>query len=327
MANILKVKNLQTYFFDDASPVRAVDDVSFEMPKGKTFAVVGESGCGKSTLALSLFRLVPPPGRITGGKIVLDGIELTALKEKELGRIRGRRIGLILQDSLSSLNPALRIGTQITETIRRHFSRTRKQAKMEALELMERVRLPEIERLFRTWPHTLSGGQRQRVALAIALAAQPDVLVADEPTTALDVSVQNQILALLQELQQERALSILLITHDLGVVAQTAHHVGVMYAGKMVEQGRIEDVFRAPAHPYTKALLQAAPTFTSGPQFQPALIKNVLPGACPNLRDLPTGCAFHPRCGEAKHECSQTIPRIARLNKKQQVACILYQNA
>ncbi len=259
MSPLLKIQGLQTYFFKPNETLRAVDGIDLEIHPGETLALVGESGCGKTTTAQSIFRLVPPPGRIVGGAIEFRGQNLLSLPEKQMGSIRGKEMGLILQDPLSALNPVLRVGEQISEVIRHHFDLDRKTAKHRALELMDRVRLPDAGMIYNCYPHQLSGGQRQRILIAIALAGQPALIVADEPTSALDVSLQSQILALLKELKKEFQLSLFLITHDLGVVAQIADRVAVMYAGKIVEQSTTEALFAAPRHPYTATLLEAIP--------------------------------------------------------------------
>ncbi len=259
MIPLLKIQGLKTYFFKPKETLRAVDGIDLEIHPGETLALVGESGCGKTTTAQSIFRLVPPPGRIVDGAIEFRGQNLLSLPEKQMASIRGKEMGLILQDPLSALNPVMRVGGQISEVIRHHFDLDRKTAKHRALELMERVRLPNAGMIYNCYPHQLSSGQRQRILIAIALACRPALIVADEPTSALDVSLQSQILALLKELKRDFQLSLLLITHDLGVVAQIADRVAVMYAGKIVEQSATEALFAAPRHPYTMALLEAIP--------------------------------------------------------------------
>ncbi len=261
---LLKIQGLKTYFFKPQETLRAVDDVDLEIYPGETLALVGESGCGKTTTAQSIFRLVPSPGRIVDGAIEFRGQNLLRLPEKQMAAIRGKEMGLILQDPLSALNPVIRVGEQIAEVIRHHFDLDRKTAKHRALVLMEKVRLPNAGMIYSCYPHQLSGGQRQRILIAIALACRPALVVADEPTSALDVSLQSQILALLKELKIDFQLSLFLISHDLGVVAQIADRVAVMYAGKIVEQSATEALFAAPRHSYTMALLEAMPRLAFG---------------------------------------------------------------
>ncbi len=259
MSPLLKIQGLKTYFFKPQETLRAVDGIDLEIHPGETLALVGESGCGKTTTAQSIFRLVPPPGRIVDGAIEFCGQNLLSLPEKQMASIRGKEMGLILQDPLSALNPVMRVGEQISEVVRHHFDLDRKTAKHRACELMERVRLPNAGMIYNCYPHQLSGGQRQRILIAIALACRPALVVADEPTSALDASLQSQILTLLKELKMDFQLSLFLITHDLGMVAQIADRVAVMYAGKIVEQSATEALFAAPRHPYTMALLEAIP--------------------------------------------------------------------
>jgi len=265
MEPLLRIESLKTYFFKKEGVLRAVDDLDLEILPGETLALVGESGCGKTVTALSIFRLVPPPGQIIDGTIEFRGHNLLSMSEKQMRSIRGKEMGLILQDPLSALNPVMCVGEQISESLRYHFSMKRKRAKLQALELMERVRLPNVEMIYKSYPHQLSGGLRQRVLIAIALACKPALVVADEPTTALDVSIQSQILALLKELKEEFQISLLLITHDMGVVAEMADRVAVMYAGKIVEQAATQPLFKQPLHPYTEALLNAIPRIEFAP--------------------------------------------------------------
>lgn len=265
MTPLLKVENLQVCFFKKEERACAVNGISFEIFPGETLALVGESGCGKTTTAHALFRLVPAPGRIVAGAIALREKNLLALEEKQLNAVRGKEMGLILQDALSALNPVMRVGEQIAEVLRRHLSLDKKAARREALAWMEKVRLPNVEKMYDQYPHQLSGGQRQRVLIAIALACRPALVVADEPTSALDVSVQSRILALLQELKNELQLSMLWITHDLAVVAQIADRVAVMRAGKIVETAATAKLFTQPQHAYTQSLLAAIPRIAFAP--------------------------------------------------------------
>ncbi len=323
MNPLLHIHNLSVHFFKNRTTLRAVDDVDLQIHAGETLALVGESGCGKTTTAFSIFRLIPPPGRIVGGAIEFRGKNLLALSEKEMRAVRGREMGLIFQDPSAALNPVMKVGEQISEVIRRHFRETARAAKRQALALMEKVRLPNVEMIYDSYPHQLSGGLRQRVLIAIALAGQPALLVADEPTSALDVSIQSQILALLQQLKNELQLSLLLITHDLGVVAQMADRVAVMYAGKIVEEAPAPDLFAAPLHPYTAALLHAVPKISFSPNsasqpFQP------LGGAVPDLTNLPSGCTFNPRCPLRMEECSLKIPAAFSPAANRTVRCFKY---
>ncbi|MFQ5651534.1 MAG: ABC transporter ATP-binding protein [bacterium] len=321
MKPLLKIRSLKTYFFKKEGTLRAVDGVDLEINPGETLALVGESGSGKTVTVLSIFRLVPPPGRIVAGAIEFRGSNLLTLPEKQMSSIRGKEIGFVLQDALSALNPVMRVGEQIAEIFRHHFSVNRAGAKHRTLELMKKVQLPNGEQLYHAYPHQLSGGLRQRVLIAIALACQPALVVADEPTTALDVSIQSQILSLLQELKEEFKISLLLITHDLGIVAQMADRVAVMYAGKIVEQATTEQLFTHPLHPYTEALLNSIPriNFSSNGQrqgFAP------LPGKVPDLMNLPSGCTFHPRCAMAEDACRSKIPEDIFLDDNRCVKCL-----
>ncbi|RME00265.1 MAG: ABC transporter ATP-binding protein [Calditrichaeota bacterium] len=322
MLPLLKVESLKVHYFLKGITVPAVEQVGFEIRRRETLALVGESGCGKSTVALSLFKLVPYPGRILAGSIQFNGRELMSCSEKQMSRIRGKEMGLILQDSLSALNPVMRVGEQIAEVLRHHFSLSKKTARHRTIGLMERVQLPNAEKIYRAYPHQLSGGQRQRVVIAMALACRPALLVADEPTTALDVSIQSQIMALLQQLKAEFELSLLLISHDLAVVAQIADRVAVMYAGKIVERGTVRQVFQEPLHPYTRGLLQAMP----GAGVRSGLAKPSVPlkGNVPDMFNLPPGCAFHPRCSQAMHECAKTAPDEVIRGESSTVRCHLY---
>ncbi len=320
---VLQIRGLHTHYLLKGKTLRAVDGVDLNLYAGETVALVGESGCGKTTLASSLFRLLPSEGRIVAGSIVLRGRNLLALSEREMSAVRGREMGLIFQDPASALNPVMRVGEQIAEVIRRHFRETVAAAKRQAQELMEKVQLPNVGMLYNSYPHQLSGGQRQRVLIAIALAGRPALLVADEPTSALDVSVQSQILALLRQLKAELELAMLLITHDLGVVAEMADRVAVMYTGKIVEEAPAATLFSAPLHPYTVALLAAMPRMpsfaASGPrQCQP------LNGAVPDLTNLPGGCTFHPRCPVKNDTCHHHVPPAVLTAPGRLVRCFQY---
>ena len=320
-ATVLDVKGLQTVFFTNSGLFRAVDDVSFRVRRGETLAIVGESGCGKSVTALSVMRLVPdPPGRIVGGSITLEGQDLLALDESEMRKIRGDRISMIFQEPMTSLNPVMRIGDQIAEAVRLHRPTTAKEAWQQAVQMLRLVRIPEPERRASEYPHQLSGGMRQRAMIAMALACRPALLIADEPTTALDVTIQAQILALMLDLQKELGMGLILITHDLGVVAQTAQRVIVMYAGKKVEEADVETLFANPRHPYTRGLMASIPAVpTSGANAEVRLVE--IPGMVPSLTRLPKGCAFAPRCSMAVTRCHEEYPPLEDWGAGHLAAC------
>ena len=292
---ILEVNDLKTHFFTREGVVRAVDGVSFELEKGQTLGIVGESGCGKSVTALSIMGLIPkPPARIVNGSVLFEGRDLTKLKEKELEDIRGKEIAMIFQDPMTSLNPTLKISTQITEVLRRHEETSKEEARKRAVELLEVVRIPRAAERLDDYPHRFSGGMRQRVMVAIALACNPKLLIADEPTTALDVTIQAGILDLLDELRRQYEMSMIIITHDMGVVAETADNIAVMYAGQFVEYASALDLFDRPEHPYTEALLAALPQI-EGEGIREGRL-TAIPGLPPSLIEPPTGCRFAPRC-------------------------------
>jgi peptide/nickel transport system ATP-binding protein len=308
-------------FFTNSGLFRAVDDVSFRVRRGETLAIVGESGCGKSVTALSIMRLVPdPPGRIVGGSITLEGQDLLALDENRMREIRGDRISMIFQEPMTSLNPVMRIGDQIAEAVRLHRPTTAKEAWQQAVQMLRLVRIPEPERRASEYPHQLSGGMRQRAMIAMALACRPALLIADEPTTALDVTIQAQILALMLDLQKELGMGLILITHDLGVVAQTAQRVIVMYAGKKVEEADVETLFANPRHPYTRGLMASIPAVpSSGTNAEARLVE--IPGMVPSLTRLPKGCAFAPRCSLAVARCHQEYPPLQDWGAGHLAAC------
>ena len=303
---LLEVEDLRLAFDLAGGTVHPVDGVSFSIARGETLALVGESGCGKSLTSLALLRLVPPPGRIAeGSKITLDGGDLLALRESDMRAVRGGRIGMVFQDPMTSLNPVFTVGDQVAETIRAHRKATAREAKDRAIALLGEVGIPDPALRYASYPHQLSGGLRQRVMIAIALAADPELLVADEPTTALDVTVQAQILELLDRLRRERGMAVLLITHDLGVVAGRADRVAVMYAGQIVETADTTALFRAPAHPYTRAL------FASMPRLDHARERlSPIPGVVPVPGAWPSGCRFHPRCAEMLQRCPADVPPV-----------------
>lgn len=317
---LLEVEDLHTDVVTPDGPLHAVVGVSFTLAPGRTLALVGESGCGKSLTALSILRLLPPGGRVIAGHIRFDGRDLLRASEPELCRLRGRDIAMIFQEPQSSLNPLLKVGVQVDEVLRWHKHLPRRVARQSGVELLRRVGLPDPERRYHAYPHELSGGMRQRVLIAAALACEPRLLIADEPTTALDVTVQAQILTLLADLQQRTGLALLLITHDLGVVAQMADTVCVMYAGQIVERGATEDILRAPQHPYTCGLLRSLPRLTAQRTGGPL---PVIPGEVPSPAHRPAGCAFQPRCalGGDDPTCRTHAPPLLALGENRQCAC------
>jgi oligopeptide/dipeptide ABC transporter ATP-binding protein len=312
---LLEVNDLRTHFFTREGVVRAVDGVSFELEKGKTLGIVGESGCGKSVTALSIMGLIPrPPAKIVSGSVLFEGRDLTALSERKLEDVRGREIAMIFQDPMTSLNPTLTIGTQITETIRRHYDVPQQQANKKAIELMEEVRIPRAAERLGDYPHRFSGGMRQRVMIAIALSCDPKLLIADEPTTALDVTVQASVLDLLDDLRNEHDMAMIIITHDMGVVAEAADEILVMYAGQVVEQASTLDLFDNPEHPYTEALLGALPQIEGEGIRQGRL--TAIPGRPPDLIDPPVACRFGPRCPHAGTDsCTEHMPELREIRK------------
>jgi len=312
---LLDVQHLTTVFDVAGRALRAVDDVSFEVRKGETLGLVGESGSGKSLTAYSILRLVQPPGRIASGRVLFQGRDLLALPEREMRKVRGAGIALIFQEPMTALNPVFTVGDQIAEAMLVHGLATRAEAKRRAVELLDAVRVAEPDRRVRDYPHQLSGGMRQRVLIAMAIACRPSLVIADEPTTALDVTIQAQILDLLREMREAFDLSMLLISHDLGIIAGSADRIAVMYAGRLVEQGPVRDVFRSPAHPYTKALLASIPSGATGRRLK------AIEGSVPPLTELPRGCAFAPRCPDALPQCQLEPPPIADIEPDRVVRC------
>src|SRR5438270_13926620 len=309
---LLEVDDLRTYFKTRAGEVHAVDGVSIAVERGKTLGIVGESGCGKSVTALSIMGLLPPSGRIVSGSIRFDGRELTRMSQRELEDIRGRQIAMIFQDPMTSLNPTLRIGTQIMETMRRHLDISRDEARKRAAQLLEEVHIPNARQRLDDYPHRYSGGMRQRVMIAIALSCSPKLLIADEPTTALDVTVQAGILDLLEELRDEHEMSMIIITHDMGVVAEAADDIAVMYAGQIVEQASAEELFDHPEHPYTEALLGALPQLEGEGVREGRL--TAIPGRPPDLLNPPAACRFGPRCPYAGSDsCTVEEPQLREI--------------
>jgi len=319
--SMLRVRDLKTRFGSHDNPVRAVDGVSFDIAQGETLALLGESGCGKSITALSIMRLVPQPGgRIVSGSIQLDGEELLALPEVAMRDIRGSRIAMIFQEPMTSLNPVMTIGSQIGESLKIHLGLAGRLQTERIVELLDQVGIPDPARRLHEYPHQLSGGMKQRVMIAIALACEPELLIADEPTTALDVTIQAQILALLKDLQKQRNMSILLITHDLGVVAGMADRVAVMYAGQLVEQSACDDFFSKPLHPYSRKLFYSLPSWEKRDQSL-----SVIQGFVPSLRQQFTGCRFEPRCDYALEQCSREVPHWVKLKGNAGIRCLRHE--
>ena len=313
---LLEVNNLRTSFFTDAGEVKAVDGVSFTLDHGKVLGIVGESGSGKSVTAYSIMQILAPTGRIVGGSVKLDGQELVGADEKVMRSVRGNRISIIFQDPMTSLNPTYTVGHQLMEAILLHTKRNRREAKERALEMLRLVNVNEPEKRMKQYPYEFSGGMRQRVMIAMALACEPDILIADEPTTALDVTIQAQILELMQSLQKELGMAIIMITHDLGVVAQMCDEVIVMYAGSICEQGTADEIFYNPQHEYTKGLLHSIPTLDSdGERLQP------ITGTPIDLLNMPAGCPFAPRCAGAMKICLRERAERMQINDDHQAAC------
>ena len=327
MEKCLEVKNLVTQFRTDDGIIKAVDDVSFDIDKGETLGLVGESGCGKSVTSLSIMQLIPmPPGEIVSGSILFRRRELLELSEREIRSVRGNDIAMIFQEPMTSLNPVFTIGDQIAEAIILHKGVSKKEAWRQAVENLKAVAIPDPESRVKEFPHQLSGGMRQRVMIAMALSCDPALLIADEPTTALDVTIQAQILDLLASLKTRYNISVLLITHDLGVVAQVADRVAVMYAGKIVELATVEDLFNQALHPYTQGLLRSVPRLDRG--IKPGAKKRLdtIEGTVPNLADLPSGCAFASRCAKATDKCRiQENMFLREPYKKHHVRCVLFE--
>ncbi|PON19570.1 peptide ABC transporter ATP-binding protein [Candidatus Entotheonella serta] len=322
---LLDIRSLETQFFTDDGLARAVDGVSYSLAKGETVGVVGESGCGKSVTALSVLRLIPnPPGRIVGGEIVFEGTNLLDLSSAEMRRIRGNDISMIFQEPMTSLNPVFTIGNQIGEAVRLHQGLSTKEATNKAIEMLTLVGIPEPARRVHEYPHQLSGGMRQRAMIAMALSCNPKVLIADEPTTALDVTIEAQILDLMRNLQSELGTAVILITHDLGVVAEMARKVVVMYAGKVVEQAPVETIFADPNHPYTQGLLNSLPNAELGAASgdQKRRLQEI-PGIVPSLLNLPQGCKFASRCPKAMAVCEEKEPPLEQVGAEHLSACWL----
>jgi len=323
MSFLLEVEGLKTYFPTRAGIVKSVDDVSFRIDEGELLGLVGESGCGKSITALSIMRLISPPGKIVGGSIKFKGEELTTASAERLREIRGNDIAMIFQDPMTSLNPVFKVGEQIAEALRLHRKLNKQDAWKAAIEAMREVSIPSPETRANDYPHQLSGGLRQRVMIAMALACDPELLIADEPTTALDVTIQAQILELLDQLRQTRKLAVLLITHDLGVVAKVANRVCVMYTGKIIEESEVDEIFEKPKHPYTQGLLRSVPKLTAV-NIDKATRLETIEGMVPSPTDLPPGCHFAPRCPFRMERCTKGEIPLYQLANDVTVRCVLY---
>lgn len=326
MPHLLEVRNLQTHFPTRAGLVRAVDGVSFSVDKGELLGLVGESGCGKSITALSVMRLISPPGKIVGGEVVFDGEDLLTMSNERIREIRGDDIAMIFQDPMTSLNPVFQVGEQIAEALRLHRGLSRHDARQAAIAAMQEVAIPDPTRRVNDYPHQLSGGMRQRVMIAMALACDPKLLIADEPTTALDVTIQAQILELLDELRRTRELGVLLITHDLGVIAEVADRVAVMYTGRIVEESPVEELFAHPKHPYTEGLLRSVPKLSES-EVGKAQRLETIEGIVPSPTALPSGCHFAPRCEYRMPRCTEGEIPLYDLDGGVSVRCVLYDPA
>lgn len=323
MEQLLEVDHLQVAFHTDQGELISVDEVSFELGSGETLAIVGESGCGKSVTSLSIMGLLGTKGSVTQGEIRFNGVTITACTDNQMRRLRGSEISMIFQEPMTSLNPIIPIGKQITEVVRLHRTLSRKEAMEAAVDMLRKVGIPRPEAVLREYPHALSGGMRQRVMIAIALICEPKLLIADEPTTALDVTIQAQILELMKQLQQESGAAILLVTHDLGVVAEMADKVIVMYAGQVVESADVFTLFRSPRHPYTQGLMKSIPRLDEHRRERLFAI----PGSVPSLKDIPSGCRFHPRCPQAVGRCQEEQPELTHIEDGHRVRCWMIGNA
>ena len=323
MTHLLKVKNLSTHFPTRAGLVRAVDGVSFYLDRGELLGLVGESGCGKSMTALSVMRLIAPPGKIVAGEVLFEGRDLLKLSDAEMRQMRGDDIAMVFQDPMTSLNPVYTVGEQIAEALRLHRKLSRQQARQATIEAMREVAIPDPVRRIDDYPHQLSGGMRQRIMIAMALACNPKLLIADEPTTALDVTIQAQILELLDGLRKQRDLAVLLITHDLGVVAEVADRVAVMYTGRIVEESPVDELFARPKHPYTEGLLRSVPKLTSEHVIKRERLQTI-EGTVPRATELPPGCHFAQRCSHRMPRCTEGEIPLYNLDGGVSVRCVLY---
>ena len=323
-AHLLQVQGLGTYFFTFEGIAKAVDDVSFYLDKGETIGLVGESGCGKTVTALSVMRLIPePPGKIVQGKILFDGVNLPDLTMKQMRAIRGKRISMIFQEPMASLNPVFTIGDQISEMFILHEKHSKKEGWQRAVEMLRKVQIPSPEKRVHEYPHQLSGGMRQRAMIAMALSCNPEILIADEPSTALDVTIQAQIIDLMMHLKEVFDAAIMLITHDLGVIAEIAQRIVVMYAGKVVEEGQTLAIFEDPRHPYTRGLLKSIPKLGERARYGRKRLQEI-PGIVPSLYELPPGCNFYPRCPEALAMCQEHVPDLIDTGSSHLVRCWLH---
>jgi oligopeptide/dipeptide ABC transporter ATP-binding protein len=324
MQPLLEVRNLETHFMLEDGAVKAVDNISFVVQPGETIGLVGESGCGKSVTALSIMRLVSPPGRTVGGQVLFEGTDLLTMREDDMRKIRGNDIAMIFQEPMTSLNPVFTIGDQIAEAVMLHQKKTRKEAIESAVEMLDRVAIPDARKRVHDYPHQMSGGMRQRVMIAMALSCNPKLLIADEPTTALDVTIQAQILDILNRLQEDFHLSVIMITHDLGVVAETCNRVVVMYTGRVVEEAPVKDLFGRPQHPYAQGLLRSIPQpFTERTEEIDRL--PTIDGSVPDLRELPPGCKFAPRCPDVMDRCRSEEPPEYATGELSRARCFLHE--
>ena len=319
---ILQIDDLHTYFFTERGVAKAVNGVSFDIRPGEMLALVGESGCGKSVTALSVIRLIPePPGKIVKGSILFEGKDLVKLSERDMRTIRGNKIGMIFQEPMTALNPVFSVGDQVAEVLLCHGKATKRDVRDKVIELLREVGIPSPERRIYDYPHQMSGGMRQRVVIAMALACKPRLILADEPTTALDVTIQAQILELMKTFQEQTGTSFILITHDLGVVAEMAERVVVMYAGRIVEMADVVSLFRNPMHPYTQGLMESVPSWSTGKEKQRL---KTIPGIVPSLLNLPPACVFHDRCNQSFDQCKEMEPPLMEVEKNRFVRCWLY---
>jgi oligopeptide transport system ATP-binding protein len=315
---LLDVQNLSTHFLSDNGIVRAVDDISYDLQEGETLSIVGESGCGKTVSALSLLRLIPdPPGRIVNGKVLFEGRDLLKLSEEEICTIRGNEIAMIFQEPMTSLNPVLTIGYQVMEPLMLHKGMNRKTAIMECIELLKKVQIPDAGTRVNAYPHQFSGGMRQRVMISMGLACNPKLIIADEPTTALDVTIQAELLELMKNLTRDRGTALIIITHNLGIVARYADKVIVMYAGRIIEKAMTGDLYRTPRHPYTIGLMESVPRLDQ--DIKQRLLS--IEGQPPDLACLPAGCSFHPRCSRVLGRCREETPKLREISANHEVAC------
>jgi len=318
---LLEVMNLCTHFATHSGIIRAVDNISYDLGEGETLGIVGESGCGKTVSALSLMRLIPdPPGRIVSGQILFEGTDVLSLSSDEICALRGNRIAMIFQEPTTSLNPVLTIGHQIMEPLMLHKGMSRNEALQECISLLQEVQIPDAPMRVHAYPHQLSGGMRQRVMIAMALSCRPRLVIADEPTTALDVTIQAELLDLMKSLVRNLGTALMIITHNMGTVARYADKVMVMYAGKVLEKASTGDLYRTPLHPYTRRLLESVPRLDQ----DPAAKLKPIEGQPPDMAHLPGGCPFHPRCSSARHECRQNNPKSIEVSDNHEVACLLY---